>query len=215
MRGIASAGGPTRSFGVTQKTLQPYHERGRGQQTRWHASGTGSLSAPEHECHRSPILTATPTAIWQAFILLLSAGVLVGFPPPTASLALLRALQACRPHRRPGALAVNGWTRWRVAQEELTLPLRPATIDELRWYFEHCRAMSADATHGLEPRFYRDRSAFQSARYQLLYRAWRHDGKMILNQRAAPFSGTHVRSAAMTAMNICGAQVRFSWIRIR
>jgi hypothetical protein len=50
--------------------------------------------------------------------------------------------------------------------------------------------MSADATHGLEPRFYRDRSAFQSARYQLLYRAWRHDGKVILNQRAAPFSGT-------------------------
>ena len=64
--------------------------------------------------------------------------------------------------------------------------MRPATIDELRWYFEQCRVLPADATHGQEPRFYRDRSAFQSARFQLLYRAWRHDGEAVLDEASSP-----------------------------
>ena len=76
------------------------------------------------------------------------------------------------------------------------MPLRPATIDELRWYFEQCRALPADATHAAEPRFYRDRSAFQSARFQFLYRAWRHDGDAILVQAGSPVLAHAVAAAA-------------------
>ena len=83
-----------------------------------------------------------------------------------------------------------------VAREGVTLPLRQATIDELRWYFEQCRVLPADAKHGLEPRFYRDRSAFQSARFQLLYRAWRHDGEAVLVQAGSPVLSKAVAAAA-------------------
>jgi hypothetical protein len=83
-----------------------------------------------------------------------------------------------------------------VAREELTSPVRPATIDELRWYFEQCRVLPADAKHGQEPRFYRDRSAFQSARFQLLYRAWRHDGEAVLVQTGSLVLANAVAAAA-------------------
>ena len=58
------------------------------------------------------------------------------------------------------------------------------TIDEL--------ALGASSSVGVLPRgrqarpggraLYRDRSAFQSPRFQLLYRAWRHDGEAVLVQ---------------------------------
>ena len=91
----------------------------------------------------------------------------------------------------------------KAAREELTSPLRPATIDELRWYFEQCRVLPADAAHGLEPRFYRDRSAFQSGRYQLLYQAWKQEGETVLADASSERAPTRSPPARVESKRRC------------
>jgi hypothetical protein len=63
-----------------------------------------------------------------------------------------------------------------VAEDELMQPMRTVTIDEMRWYFEQCRASAPSDVE----RFNRCRRAFSSPRSQVIYRLWKHDGEAAL-----------------------------------
>ena len=69
-----------------------------------------------------------------------------------------------------------------VAIEQLTLPLRAQTLDELRWFFEQTRTASACR----EPRFLTARRAFSARRFSAVYRAWKHDGEPALVSISSP-----------------------------
>jgi hypothetical protein len=95
---------------------------------------------------------------------------------------LLRALPAWTLRiLLPKELAEAAESCQTAVRTELARPLRPATVDELRWYFEQLKAAS-----GIEPRsmpdarFERAQRAFAAPRFGLLYRAWLHDGEFAL-----------------------------------
>ncbi len=68
-----------------------------------------------------------------------------------------------------------------VAQQELGLPLRPATFDELNWYFERRRASTLGALDPVdEERYQTARRAFRTPRFDALYRAWLREGDTVL-----------------------------------
>lgn len=96
---------------------------------------------------------------------------------------LLRALPAWRvrlliPHHLSEA------TRLYEAafHEQLAMPLRPTTRDELHWYFEARRA----GGHGHDDRFLRAARAFDAPRFRALYRAWLETGDAIVNATVSP-----------------------------
>ncbi len=64
----------------------------------------------------------------------------------------------------------------KVVEQHLLAPLRPVTMDEMRWYFDQRRATSPSDM----ARFNRDRSGFSSPHMQLLYKLWRQDGDAAL-----------------------------------
>jgi hypothetical protein len=74
----------------------------------------------------------------------------------------------------------------RAARRELASPLRPAVIDELRWYFGQLKATSS-LERGRMPdvRFDRAHRAFAAPRFGLLYRAWLHGGEFALEGAAS------------------------------
>jgi hypothetical protein len=71
-----------------------------------------------------------------------------------------------------------------AARQELASPLRPAVVDELRWYFHERRRLS-EANPGVassDPRRYaRLARAFGAPRFRVLYRTWRHVGESALD----------------------------------
>jgi hypothetical protein len=68
-----------------------------------------------------------------------------------------------------------------AAVEELASPIRPAAIDQLRWYFQQ-----GDATAVTDARRYRRAdSAFGSARFRALHRAWKLRGDGVLEELAS------------------------------
>jgi hypothetical protein len=88
--------------------------------------------------------------------------------------ALLRALPAwtlriVEPPEYPGI----GEQATKVVEQHLMTPLIPATMDEMRWYFDQLRSASPSDM----ARFHRDRGAFSNPHMQLLYRLWKQDGE--------------------------------------
>jgi hypothetical protein len=75
-------------------------------------------------------------------------------------------------------------------RRELASPLRPAVVDELRWYFEQVKAASAIKRRSVpDARFERAHKAFAAPRFGLLYRAWLHDGELALESAASSATG--------------------------
>jgi len=66
--------------------------------------------------------------------------------------------------------------------EQLAMPLRPETRDELRWYFE-ARA-SGQGTR--DARFLRATEAFGAPRFQALYRVWQERGDQVVQAAVSP-----------------------------
>jgi len=67
-------------------------------------------------------------------------------------------------------------------REQLATPLRPAVLDELRWYF-HARTTPGRAPH---ERFDQAARAFQAPRFRTLYRAWTERGDPVLDATLSP-----------------------------
>ncbi len=68
-----------------------------------------------------------------------------------------------------------------AAIDELASPLRPAAIEELRWFFEQ-----REGTRVGDPKRYRRaEAAFGSARFRALFRAWRQRGDRVLEELAS------------------------------
>ena len=73
-----------------------------------------------------------------------------------------------------------------AARDELDMPLPPATVDELRWYFEQRRDAAADPAIVADPRFQRASAMFGAPRFRVLYRMWRRYGNRMLNATTSP-----------------------------
>jgi hypothetical protein len=70
----------------------------------------------------------------------------------------------------------------RAFQEELASALRPAVVDELRWYFEQ-----RERGNGSDPaRMLRAQRAFGAPRFRALFRAWRQRGDRTLTVAMSP-----------------------------
>jgi len=91
--------------------------------------------------------------------------------------AVLRALPAwtLRLVAPPDLPSIGDRAR-KVVEQHLMAPLRPVTLDEMRWYFEQIR--SAAPTDMV--RFNRDRGAFSNPHAQLVYRLWKQEGEAAL-----------------------------------
>lgn len=88
------------------------------------------------------------------------------------------------PHLAKAAEAYMG-----AGHQELASPLRPAIVDELRWFFERQRTWpeavpetsARDAT-----RYEQARLAFNAPRFRSLYRAWLREGSRVLDATVSP-----------------------------
>ena len=91
--------------------------------------------------------------------------------------ALLRALPSwtlriVAPPEFPGI----GERATKIVERHLMAPLIPATMEEMRWYFDQLRSASpSDIT-----RFNRDRGGFSHPHMQLLYKLWKQEGEAAL-----------------------------------
>lgn len=94
---------------------------------------------------------------------------------------LLRALPSWRIRLLiPGHLREARDAYLAAVRQELATPLRPATADELRWFFE-CQE-NLPTGHGGDPaRLASARQAFGSPRYRVLYRAWLRDRRSAID----------------------------------
>jgi hypothetical protein len=75
---------------------------------------------------------------------------------------------------------------WR---EEFAMPLRPAVVDELRWYFEQRSCLDCASTMLVEAdelRYRRARDAFSAPRFRVLYRTWLRHGPPVLDAAVSP-----------------------------
>lgn len=66
--------------------------------------------------------------------------------------------------------------------EQLAMPVRTSTRDELRWYFE-ARRSGVDAR---DERFRRAASAFKAPRFRAHYRVWLEDGDGVVDASVSP-----------------------------
>jgi hypothetical protein len=74
-----------------------------------------------------------------------------------------------------------------AARYELTTPLRPDTLVELKWYFNKCRSTSNQRALSFEDEeFVRDQAAFSAPRFQQLYRRWLKDGDSVFEAVSSP-----------------------------
>ena len=69
-----------------------------------------------------------------------------------------------------------------IFHEQLASPLRPAVLDDLRWFFRSHQA----APNGPHERFDQAARAFSAPRFQALYRAWRDRGEPVLDATLSP-----------------------------
>ncbi|MGH9158551.1 MAG: hypothetical protein ACRD2X_00985 [Vicinamibacteraceae bacterium] len=77
-------------------------------------------------------------------------------------------------------------TAWR---DELATPLRPAIVDELRWYFDQRRRLDDASPCPAGPdelRYRRAREAFSAPRFRVLYRTWLRHGAPVLDAAVSP-----------------------------
>lgn len=91
--------------------------------------------------------------------------------------ALLRALPAwtLRIVVPPEYHGIGGFSKAIVEQHLMASPI-PATMDEMRWYFDQLRSASPSDL----ARFHRAREAFSDPHMQLLYKLWKRDGEAAL-----------------------------------
>jgi hypothetical protein len=66
--------------------------------------------------------------------------------------------------------------------EQLAMPLRPETRDELHWYVEARR----DGRGTRDERFARSKDAFAAPRFQALHRVWRERGDAVVQAFVSP-----------------------------
>ena len=71
-------------------------------------------------------------------------------------------------------------------REELLSPLRPGVVDELKWYFEQKSKGWASAGSVESQRFRAARQAFDSPRFNALYRRWVEMGPRALDPLSSP-----------------------------
>jgi len=77
-------------------------------------------------------------------------------------------------------------------QEQVAMPLRPANLEDLRWYFRARRA----SLRGCEERFDQAARAFSAPRYRVLYRAWLERGDPVLDATLSPVLADKVERRA-------------------
>ena len=74
-----------------------------------------------------------------------------------------------------------------VIREELESPLHPATVSELRWYFEHRERATHDAIHPQAQAFVNvGASAFAAPRFRDLYDRWLRHGSAVFDGPSSP-----------------------------
>jgi hypothetical protein len=74
-----------------------------------------------------------------------------------------------------------------VIREELETALHPATISELKWYFEHRQTAIGNPVHALTQGFLdRAAQAFGTSRFTLLYRRWLKQGDTAFEAVSSP-----------------------------
>lgn len=74
-----------------------------------------------------------------------------------------------------------------VIREELETPLHPATIRELKWYFEHRRAAADERPGTLTQGFFdKGKQVFEGPRFSLLYRRWLTHGDTAFETVSSP-----------------------------
>jgi len=96
---------------------------------------------------------------------------------------LLRALPAWTIRLLvPQHLAKASGTYMTAFFEQLAMPLRPDTRDELQWYVEGRRAGLGTR----DARFRRAAEAFAAPRFQALYRVWRERGDSVVQASVSP-----------------------------
>lgn len=89
---------------------------------------------------------------------------------------------------RRAAMAIESYTT--AVRDELAMPLAPATLDELRWYFERCRLATVNRTRlPSDARFRRAQEAFTGPRFRVLYRRWLTDGEAVFEVVSSPAIG--------------------------
>jgi hypothetical protein len=66
-----------------------------------------------------------------------------------------------------------------TANEDLTVRLRPETVEELRWYFEERRKAPQAEARPDQKRLDSAALAFDTPRYRVLYRRWLSDGDTV------------------------------------
>jgi hypothetical protein len=74
-----------------------------------------------------------------------------------------------------------------IIHEELETPLHRATINELKWYFEH-RQKAADSPVDAQTQAFLNRAAqvYGTPRFTVLYRRWLKQGEMVFDALASP-----------------------------
>ena len=76
-----------------------------------------------------------------------------------------------------------------ACRQELASPLRPATVEDLRWFFEQQRTWSdaaADVRGRDAVRYQQVRRAFGAPRFRALYRTWLREGPRVLDAAVSP-----------------------------
>jgi hypothetical protein len=73
-----------------------------------------------------------------------------------------------------------------AARDELATPLRPASVDELRWYFEQRRDRAITSGMAHDARYFRAAAMFGAPRYRALYRTWRRYEPRVLDATTSP-----------------------------
>ena len=102
---------------------------------------------------------------------------------------LLRALPAWTLRLLVPRHKTNAIPAYRAAfREQLVMPLEPALLEDLRWYF-HTRRKGVN---GPDERFDQAARAFSAPRFQPLYRAWLERGETVLDATLSSVLADHV-----------------------
>lgn len=76
-----------------------------------------------------------------------------------------------------------------ACRQELASPLRPSTLEDLRWFFEQQRTW-ADAAAEVRDRdaerYHQVRRAFRAPRFGALYRTWLREGSRVVDAAGSP-----------------------------
>jgi hypothetical protein len=100
---------------------------------------------------------------------------------------LLRALPAWTIRVLVPSHLLSASGRFEAAwREELAMPLRLTTVEELRWYFPLRRELAQKPEAYRDPRFARAHRAFVTPRFRALYRAWLTQGDGVIGGAMSP-----------------------------